>query len=206
MRRENMLRFWVPWALTSAGTGMTVAYLPLRAQHLGHRSPGFLTVAMAALALSSVVSSSSVGRLIRWVSPVHVFSAAGVLRIAGYLAYGFAGGRVTGVLALTLLGLGNGLLLASLPLVVGSLGRAEDRPARLAAMNALFNAGVGLGALATATLIVVARQHSYDTSIYFVAAALSALLPLSCLRMTPDPLAPAAEEGVRRQWAPTRVL
>lgn len=162
---------------------MTVPYLPLRAQYLGHHSASYLSLAMLALALSSVFSSAGVGWLVQRVPPVYVFTVACTVRVLGYIAFGVADGKVSGVVSLVLLGIGNGLLLASLPLVVGSLPGKTDRLGRLAVMNALFNVGMGLGAVFSAISIVVSQQPTHSATIYFFAAALSLWLPILCLRV-----------------------
>ena len=137
----------------SVGSGLTLPFLFVYAHQIRHLSDGVSGLVFPTIALASLVGNPLGGALAdRW-TPRRALMAGLAIAAAGSAALALARTVAELFAAAGLLGLGVALIWPARDALLASLAGPAARSAVFAARHACLNAGLGLGALAAATVV-----------------------------------------------------
>lgn len=171
--------------VSAVGSGLTLPYLFVYAHQVRHLSDGMAGLVVASIALASLAGNPLGGALAdRW-TPRRAVMAGLVVAACGSVALALAGSPAALFAASCLLGLGVSVIWPAQDALLASVAGPAGRSAVFSVRHASFNAGLGLGALAAAAVVSVARPDTF-TAIYLGdAASFLAFIPvLARVRLT----------------------
>jgi MFS family permease len=155
---------------SAAGSGLTLPFLFVYAHQVRHLAGGTAGLVVATIALASLAGNPAGGALAdRW-TPRRALMAGLAVAAAGSAALALARTGPELFAAAGLLGLGVSVIWPAQDALRASLAGPVGRPAVFAVRHACLNAGLGLGALAAAAVVSVARPATF-TAVYLADAA-----------------------------------
>ena len=173
----------------SVGSGLTLPFLFVYAHQVRHLSDGASGLVVPMIALAALVGNPLGGALAdRW-TPRRALMAGLATAAAASAALALARTAAELFAAAGLLGLGVALIWPARDALLASLAGPTARSAVFAARHACLNAGLGLGALAAATVVSVTDPATF-TAIYLADAA--SFLAFAAMLTRLRPAAPPA--------------
>jgi len=150
--------------VSAVGSGLTLPCLFLYAHRVRHLGYGTAGLVVATIALASLAGNPAGGALAdRW-TPRRALMAGLAVAAAGSAALAVARTAPELFAAAGLLGLGVSVLWPAQDALLASLAGPARRPAVFSVRHACLNAGLGVGALAAAAVISVARPATFTAA------------------------------------------
>ena len=170
--------------LNNVGSGLTLPFLFVYAHQIRHLSDGVSGLVFPTIALASLVGNPLGGALAdRW-TPRRALMAGLVMAAAGSAALALARTAAELFAAAGLLGLGVALIWPARDALLAGLAGPTARSAVFAARHACLNAGLGLGALAAATVVSITDPATF-TAVYLADAASFLAFAVMVARLRP---------------------
>jgi len=183
--------------VSAVGSGLTLPFLFIYAHRVRGLSDGMAGLLVATIALASLAGNPAGGALAdRW-TPRRALMAGLAVAAAGSAALALARTAPELFAATGLLGLGMSVIWPAQDALLASVAGLTGRSAVFAVRHACVNAGLGVGALASAAVVSVAQPATF-TAVYAAdAASFLAFVPLLARLRTAAPPArpqrPASE-------------
>ena len=183
--------------VSAVGTGLTLPFLFIYAHRVRGLSDSMAGLLVATIALASLAGNPAGGALAdRW-TPRRALMAGLAVAAAGSAALALARTAPELFAATGLLGLGMSVIWPAQDALLASVAGLTGRSAVFAVRHACVNAGLGVGALASAAVVSVAQPATF-TAVYAAdAASFLAFVPLLARLRTAAPPArpqrPASE-------------
>ena len=164
--------------ISAVGSGLTLPYLFVYAHQVRHLSDGTAGLVVACVALASLAGNPLGGALAdRW-TPRRAVIAGLAVAAGGSVALAFARSAADLFGAACLLGLGVSVIWPAQDALLASVAGPAGRSAVFSVRHATLNAGLGLGAVAAAAVVSVARPGTF-TAVYLAdACSFLAVIPV----------------------------
>ena len=164
--------------ISAVGSGLTLPYLFVYAHQVRHLSDGTAGLVVACVALASLAGNPLGGALAdRWTARRAVIAGLAVAA-GGSVALAFARSAAGLFGAACLLGLGVSVIWPAQDALLAGVAGPAGRSAVFSVRHATLNAGLGLGAVAAAAVVSVARPGTF-TAVYLAdACSFLAVIPV----------------------------
>lgn len=199
-------------ALSAIGTGLTMPLLIVYLGEVRGLGTSVAGLAIAWLALVSLVLLPLVGVLVDRVGPRPVLMVGLVIEAAGVALLTQVTSATTAFLVATVLAAGSAASWSPQSALLGRLTTPDERPRVFGIQFMLLNLGIGLGGLVAATIVRVENPSSFVTLYYLDALTyllyVGVLLTLRGVGVGPAPVQEGADPdaGFREVVADRRLL
>lgn len=171
---------------SAVGSGLTLPFLFVYAHQVRHLADGAAGLLVATIALASLAGNPAGGILADRCTPRRTLTAGLAVAAAGSAALALARTAPGLFAAAGLLGLGVSVIWPAQDALLAALAGPAHRSAVFAVRHACLNAGLGLGALAAAAVVSVARPATF-TAVYLAdAASFLAFVPVLARLRLPE--------------------